>query len=408
MLNYWIWLAQRRNVKLKTRLELLSQLGSPKAVYDANAGDYRAAANVSEDDIAALADKNLEDAEAVLTKCKENNVHILTLEDPAYPQRLKNIYDPPLLLYYKGTLPNFDAIPAIGVVGTRKASMYGVNMSFRLGYEITKCGGLVVSGLAKGVDAAAMQGALVADGSTVGVLGTAIDKVYPACNRQLFKDTESFGCILSEYAPGEETRNWTFLARNRIVSGLSCGVVVTEAPERSGALNTAKNANEEGRDVYALPGNVGVSTSAGTNQLLAEGAKLITCGWDVMREYEGKFPDAVHHSLEKAPEKPAEMMEKVTQEPLKPRKKKNAEVHREEKSIDNPAEADYIDLSKILQGLSADERLIAATIGHKEMLLDDVIAQSGLRTSRVLALLTVLELRKVVRRLPGKRLALRL
>lgn len=412
MLVYWIWLSQCRKVKLKTRLELLYRLGSPKAVYEADEEEYRQAASVTQANLAELSNKSLTEAEEIIAKCERTNVGILTMEDPAYSVRLKNIYEPPLVLYYKGTLPDFDSRPVIGVVGTRKASLYGLNMSFRIGFEITKCGGLVVSGLAQGDDAAAMQGALLANGATVGVLGTAIDKVYPACNRQLFRDTESYGCILSEYAPGEATYSSCFLVRNRIISGLSCGVVVTEAPAKSGALNTAASANEEGRDVYALPGNVDVKTSVGTNQLLNEGARAITCGWDVMREYESRFPEAVHQSLEEAPEshleEPAEKAEKVAQKPLKPRKNEKKKETAEEKRIDNPVTEDYSDLSEILQGLSADERLIAATIGRKQMLLDDVIAQSGLNTAKVLALLTVMELKKVVCRLPGKRLSLRL
>ena len=279
--------------------------------------------------------------------------------------------------------------------GTRKASPYGLKTAQRLGGEIAQGGGLVVSGLAEGVDAAAMLGALNQRASVVGVLGCGIDLVYPRKNKDLYLQTECQGCILTEYAPGTPPLRWNFPKRNRIISGLSCGTVVVEAPEKSGSLLTARLALDQGRDVFVVPGNVDDPRCAGSNRLLRSGAIAVSCGQDVLAEYQGlyrgKLPRYSPISREEKPEKPG------AKEPLK--KKLSREP------IDKAVPELYSD--RVVPGirLSEEERRVLDAIGPGEILVDEVIAKSGLPTGKLLSLLTMLELKGAICRLPGKRVS---
>ena len=228
MLVHWIWFAHRPGLNDRDKMALLQHFRDPEDIYFADDGAFDAI-GLSEDAKTALREKNLTSAEEILEACDREKLHILTCQDAAYPARLKNIADPPNVLYYKGRLPDFDGSPVIGVVGTRKASAYGLTTAKRMGYQIARCGGIVVSGMAYGIDGMAMSGALTAGAPAVGVLGCGADIVYPISNRALFRDTEEYGCILSEFAPGTPPAKWTFPKRNRIISGLSCGVLVLDS-----------------------------------------------------------------------------------------------------------------------------------------------------------------------------------
>ena len=209
--------------------------------------------------------------------------------DAAYPGRLKNIYDPPALLYCKGRLPLLDDLLCVAVVGTRDCTPYGVACAEKLGFGLASGGAAVVSGLAKGIDAAAIRGALRAGGVTVGVVGNGLDVYYPYESRYLYEDVASAGILLSEYPPGTEPASGHFPVRNRIISGLSLAALVVEAPEKSGALITAATALEQGRDVFAVPGPIDAPASVGCNRLIRDGAGLVSDASDILREYEGRF-----------------------------------------------------------------------------------------------------------------------
>ena len=418
MLVHWIWLAHRPGFGPRMKAELLEHFRDPEAVYFS---DEKALGQLglSAEAMAALLDKNLDSSEKILENCRKKRLSILTIQDAAYPSRLKNIPDPPLVLYYKGQLPDFDGLPVIGVVGTRKASAYGLTVAKRMGYQIGKCGGLVVSGMAYGIDGMAMSGALTAGAKTVGVLGCGADIVYPMSNRALFRDVEAYGCILSEFAPGQPAAKWTFPMRNRIISGLSCGVLVVEAPEKSGALITARLALEQGRDVFAVPGNIDMPTCAGSNALLRDGAIMVSSGWDVLSEYSAQFPDKIHR--EEAParqraypdevrraacdaEKAPPMVAQTTRIPKEmPDLKKNLE----KKSIDKEPSEAYSDVNVNFARLSEDERTIVSSVQNGRRLVDDVIAETGMTTGKLLGVLTMLELKGIIKRLPGKQICLK-
>lgn len=417
MLVHWIWLATRPDVNDRTKAALLQHFQDPETAFFADAGSYRLVEGITPEGIEALNDKNLCQAEEILGECDQKNLHILTYQDASYPARLKNISDPPLVFYYKGRLPDFDGTPLIGIVGTRKATPYGMNVAKRMGYQIAKCGGIVVSGMAYGIDGMAMEGALTAGMSAVGILGCGADMVYPQSNKALFEDMEHYGCIMSEFPPGTPPYKWNFPKRNRIISGMSCGVLVVEAPAKSGALITAGLALDQGRDVFAVPGNIDMPTFEGSNRLIQEGAVLAGSGWEVMREYEAQFPDKVHNHMAssgkticseelKAAAQTEKTQPKVAQNPRILGKKQPPKQKIDKKVIDKAESTLYSDFNDSAPALTETEQKIASALRGGERLVDDVIAETGLKSSVVLAELTFMELKGLVKRLPGKRVRL--
>jgi len=419
MLLHWIWLAHRPGVSDRMKVRLLQHFRDPEDIYFADGEAYRHVEGITAEMVETLKDKNLSFAENILECCRREKLHILTYQDAAYPSKLKNIADPPVLLYYKGHLPDFDALPVIGVVGTRKASAYGMQTAKRMGYQIARCGGIVVSGMAYGIDGMAMSGALTAGQMTVGVLGCGADMVYPLSNRALFKDVETCGCILSEFAPGTQPAKWTFPKRNRIISGLSNGVLVVEAPEKSGALITANSALEQGRDVFVIPGNIDQPGFVGSHRLLRDGATLVSSGWDILSEYQALYPDKIRRDQATSHQTvyPDEMRNtlteqekqppKVAQKPELPEKSKPLKKILEKKSIDNCHLEAYSDVNAVRPKRSQDEQLILNALSSGERLVDDVVAETGLAAGKLLAMLTILELQGLVKRLPGKRISLK-
>ena len=413
MLVHWLWLATRGCLSDHSRYQLLTHFADAEEIYYADEASLSRAGELSEEALAALKDKSLQPAEKIIADCNREKIHILTWQDAVYPHRLKNIPDPPVVLYYKGRLPDFDNLPLIGIVGTRHASAYGLNTAKRMGYQIAACGGIVVSGLAAGVDAMAMRGALTANAPVIGVLGCGADIVYPPSNRALFADTEQYGCILTEFPPGTPPVKRNFPKRNRIISGLSCGVLVVEAPERSGALITARQANDQGRDVYVVPGNIDVDTCKGSNALLRDGAIAAGSGWDVVGEYAHLFPGKIRQSTAPLPPmdeaKPQEEnpLPKVAQKPKLPNKKAEKGLFGKKKVIDNSGATPYIDAEAKRPALTSEEEKIVALLEEGSCLADDIVARLELPVSKVLAMLTMLEIKGVVRRLPGKRVELK-
>ena len=371
---YWLWLATRPGMSEREKMAALTHFGSPEDCYYAD--DY-GDLELSKDAVTSLQNKELKEAEDILAACEKKKIQILTFGDLLYPSILRNIIDPPMVLYYKGTLPDFDREPMIGIVGTRKASAYGMTTARQMARQIASHGGVVVSGMAEGIDAMATWGALDAGKTAIGVLGCGVDRIYPICNRELFRKMEQLGCLISEYSPGTPPNRWNFPRRNRIISGLSCGVLVVEAPLKSGALITARQALEQGRDVFVVPGNIGVSSCEGSNALLKDGASLVTSGWDVVGEYAYRYPDKIRENIP-------------------PMEKEDDKI-----VVDNELPPLYSDLEMIAEDLSEMEKAILAAIGSQEQLIDTVIAKTGYPSSDVLAALTMLEVSGFVTTRPG-------
>lgn len=384
MLQHWIWLATRQSVPDTAKLALLERFCDPERIYYAEAQEL-SPFSLTAQALESLADRDLSEAEQILRECTRKKIRVLTVFDGAYPAKLRNIPDPPVVLYCLGQLPDLDALPSIGVVGTRKASAYGLMAAEKLGYQLASCGAVVVSGMARGIDAMAMKGALSAGGGVIGVLGCGVDVVYPRENGPLFEDTRNFGCILSEYPPQTKPLPYHFPHRNRIISGLSDGVLVVEAPKESGALITARQAADQGRDVFVIPANIGVTTGEGSNALLREGALAVSCGWDVAEEYAQRYPGKIRQA------KPAQDLS-VSPE---------TELSAAKKDIDNSVNGNYIDLAKLTPSLSEQEQAVVRCLSSGRKPVDDVIADSGLPAEQILPALTMLEIRSIVRRLPG-------
>ena len=358
MLKYWLWLATRRGLGKNGALAVLRQFGTPEAAFCADEAAVRSLESIKNP--ASLLDKEMHEAEEILRLCYQKNIHILTFADAAYPERLRNIDDPPLLLYYQGVIPAIDTEPVIAVVGTRKASAYGLLQAKQLGYQLGKLGAVVVSGGAAGIDTLALKGALTAGRPVMAVLGCGCDVDYPRQNHDLFEDIRRHGCLLSEYPPQTPPLPEHFPVRNRILSGIALGVLVVEAPKRSGALNTAHHAYNQGRDLFAVPGNVGIPTCAGNLQLLKEGASVVEEGWDVMKEYVHLYPELVAPQPKPVPMELNADDLRTAEKPEKtePVVAENAEVPEksDRKTVDKPKRKAYIDVQEILPKLSPDEK----------------------------------------------------
>ena len=422
MLLHWIWLAHRPGLSDRGRAALLQRFQDPEDIFYADRKTLAEVEGLSGTGLEALGDKGLDEAQSILKICRDKKLGILTFQDAAYPRRLRNISDPPAVLYYKGQIPDLESCPAIAVVGTRKASAYGLTTAKRMGYQIARCGGIVVSGMAYGIDGMATAGALTAGSPAVGVLGCGVDVVYPMSNRSLFRDMEEYGWLVSEFPPGYPPSRWTFPKRNRIISGMCNGVLVIEAPEKSGSLITARQAAEQGRDVFAVPGNIDLPSFQGSNQLLRDGAIMVSSGWEVVSEYEGLYPNSLRKELGQCrqtayPEEvqfaadSGKQYEKVAQDIQKPKQIRNLKKKLDKidkKDIDNTASRPYSVVDTDSIPLSDEERSVIQILEQGERLVDDVIAQTGLPAGKLLSLLTMMELKGVVRRLPGKRIALQI
>jgi len=360
------WLALSLTPGLASRLSarLLKRFGSPDGVFRASLSQLEScslpaqvAQSVVKKESFKRAEKELK-AAGNIDRCR-----LINWTDPEYPQTLLQIYDPPVLLYVRGDAQVLN-LPSLSIVGTRKPTLYGTQMAERLGRDLAGRGITIVSGMARGIDAIGHQGALASGGRCVGVLGTGIDVCYPKENKKLYEKILERGAFISEFPLHTHPAPENFPIRNRIVAGMPLGVVVIEGAQYSGSLITARLAMEFGREVFGVPGNVTQSVSFAPNQLIKQGAKLVTNAEDVIEE----LPTPVRAALVQAEKPEAEQRSLLVQASL------------------SAAEKKLYDL------LSTDEPL------H----IDNIVDQSGLHSSEVLATLFDLEMKGLVRQSPGK------
>ena len=383
-LKYWAWLSTA-DISVRTRWKLIDHFQDAEAVFTAS-DDAIKQLGISGRELEVIKNRDTKQAQKVLELCEQKGIEPVTINDRAYPERLKNISCPPIVLYVRGKLPELDANAPIALIGTRSASVYGLGMAKRMAYEMVKCGAILVSLVHGPVDEAALKGAMLADGCCVAVLGTPIDED----NRRI-NDIASKGAVISEIAPGVESRKNHFRDRNRIASGLSVGVLVVEAPEKSGTLLFCQEANEQGKEIFALPGNADSLNCAGSLALIKEGAKLVTCGLEVMEEFKALYPEKINLVKDhKLPEE-AKTAEDVSQRAPAPAK-----------AIDKPTGRGYIDLKEQLKSLNEDQLKIICAIEAPSSHIDDIIQETGFGAAKVLSQLTVLEIKGFVRRLPGR------
>ena len=358
-LKYWLWLTTAPALSNRAKLLLLEHFSSPEDVYYAQPDQLCLVEGITRQQAESLSDKSLARAEKVLADCARDGQFIVTMDDAAYPARLRDMYDPPVLLYGKGSMPLFDEEAAVAVVGTRKCSPYGTRAASQLGYELARQGGLVISGLAKGIDGAAHQGALRAGGFTAAVLGGGADVVYPPENRRLYEDIAATGVILSEYPPG-----------------------TVEASAQSGALITARLALEQGRDVFAVPGPINAASSRGCNQLIRDGAGLVMEAWDVLGTYQQRFPQKLRPIRAVLPETPGSAEAEPASASAQP-------VRQPEKAPALP----ILNMAREGAALTDDQqRILRMLPTDRPLLADEAAVATDLPVRRVLSALTMLEI----------------
>ena len=288
--RYWLWLSlifEPGSLKCDALLHAFDY--NPKAIYEAERSAYEPICGKNLRLINALCDKSLDRVYEVLKFCEENNVGLLTRDDPKYPSHLLKIQGQPPVLYYKGTIPDFKNKLSIAMVGTRQVTSYGSSAAYTIAHDVAAAGAIVVSGMALGTDTAAHRGALDAKGITVAFLGCGIDRVYPKENESLMNEIIKSGAVMTDYPPGARPEGRHFPVRNRLISGVCHGVLIVEAAKKSGALITAEHALKQGRLIYAIPGRIGELNSEGTNYLLSRGAKTVTKSYDILADFRTLF-----------------------------------------------------------------------------------------------------------------------
>lgn len=397
--KHWLWLSTLQGVSLQLKHSLLDHFGDPEAIYYGQREEYLLAPGMTGAAADALADKDTSGADRILEDCARMGLQLLSLQDTAYPGRLRDISSAPLLLYVQGRMPLFDGEAALAMVGTRRASPYALEAGERLAGEIAGRGGLIVSGLAVGVDAAAHRGALRSGGFTAAVIAGGHDIPYPRENRRLYEDIAARGVILSEYPPGTKHMAEHFPQHNRIISGLSVGVIVVEAPRRSGALITASRALDQGREVFAVPGPIYDPRCEGSNRLLEEGAHPALHAWGVLSHYENRFPQKIRAQRGDLPRRFGQNQK--TEKSARPEKP----VHTPPPERREPPDRPVLVLSGD-HGLTDDQiRLVKALRGRTAQ-ADELIEETGIPARRALSALTVLELDEIVTQDAGKQFSL--
>jgi len=351
--------------------KLVEHLGDTEKIFSLKTGEIREITGVS----SPVAEKvrgsrGSDEYKKEIRYIENENINVLCFCDEDYPRSLRNIYDPPAVLYYKGTMPGQDDI-FVAVVGARQCSLYGMTAAEQLSAGMAECGVTIVSGMAKGIDSAAHRGTLRSSGKTVAVMGTGFKHIYPKGSEKLVTEICQRGAVITEFPCDTIPAKFTFPRRNRIISGMSRGVLVVEAAKRSGALITVDFALEQGKDVFAVPGQVGSVTSFGTNSLIQNGAKLVLSVRDILDEV---APD------------------------ISPSRCKEGKDLLGKNEVMVPEDA----AGKIAENMSLDQKNVFEVIpGGERVSIDEIGVLSGVGVGSIHSVLLFLELKGMVRSLPG-------
>ena len=438
---YWIWLSLKLNNQNSVFQRLLDQFGnSPYEIYKADENELDRATHLSEFQKKVLLDKNLDEALSIHNYCKWNDVGIMVYTDSIYPESLKSMKNPPILLYYMGHIPNLNNRVCVSVVGTRKMTEYGMRSCYKLSYELASAGAVIVSGMALGIDSVAHAGAIGARGTTIAVLGCGIDVIYPKQHRKLRKYICEHGAVITAYHPSTPAYKNNFPERNAIISALSEGTLVVEAPKSSGALITAERAAEQSRTVYALPGSIEEPMSEGPNHLIKNGAMAVTCARDILNYYfenhsrlvdpvklrqgelSSDFDNGILNDLGinvtcygKGPkETPSSLLKKLNDQlnnnaeqnsdyysaPKIKRINENQSSSKEENNTNAKIEPTPIDESA-LEGLTDEQRRIFNDLSCDKPTSVDALVKGGYNIGTLMASLTILEIKGLIASLPG-------
>lgn len=419
---YEIWLTTCLSAGSKAYEKLFEHYATAYDVYRAEAEELERI-GISPRLIAALCKKDLRRAEQATEFCQKKDVKVIVRGESEYPARLEAIQNPPYALYVKGSVKSAESEYSTAIVGTRNMSEYGMRMAYKIAYELAASGAAVVSGMALGVDGIAHVGALEAGGDTVAVLGCGLDKIYPPSHRKLMGIIAARGALVSEFAPGTPPMSGNFPLRNRIISGLARSTLVIEGNQNSGSMLTAREAIRQGRDIFAIPGNIGVSNALGTNALIRDGARVALCardiigvrsedGIDIDRLAEAELnsdldiavlgqygvapaayvsPPAQRDGIGRMDEEPV----KRKPEPKKPAAKKPEAAKREEKA---EAEPQKTNLAPIPEGIMRD---IYESMPKGKPVTADFFASFGLSSGELVGYISMLEVMGYITSTPG-------
>ena len=394
MLKDWIWLTTRKGLGSRGVMQVLEFFGTPERAFYADPEQYDQISGLSALARSSLRDKGQEGTDRILGDCDRLGVRIMTLNDGNYPERLREIADPPAVLYIRGGLFRFDQEAVIGIVGAREPSPYGEKVAAQLGLDLARNGVLLVSGIAQGIDSIALKGALQGGGRVVSVLGGGVDVPYPWQNRYLYEDVAAAGALISEYPPGTPPIGEHFPVRNRIISGLALGVVAVECARRSGTMKTVEHAMEQDRDVFAIPGNIDAPMSEGPNWLLRQGARPVTCAQDILEEYLDRFPQQLSKAAPLSPEAARQRLEQVRSREQTPEPAAKAEQERE-----------VVPRERQKSRFTDDQLSILHVLGEKgkQYTADELVERTQIPARRVLSALTMLQVDGAVQEHPGRR-----
>lgn len=365
---YSVWLSLLDGIGGISGKQLYELYGDYESVYKLTADEIDSLDMIKSNQKLVMKNKNLDYAKSIVEKCESMGIEIIAYDDKEYPDMLREIYDPPIVLYKKGIPFDFNNTALTAIVGARKASVYGVRCAEDYASDLSKSNIVVVSGMASGVDGAAHRGALKAGMPTVAVLGNGIDICYPLENRDLYERIKEYGVLISEYPPATSPHSGNFPKRNRIIAAISHATVVVEAGLRSGSLKTAEYANEYGKMVFAIPNMITNRAAVGSNNLIKDYACITTTPNDIVEYFYGRF------------------------------------------GVGKMSGKDNSDISlyeKMLENLSEDEKKILSVLSEVPKHIDRIVRESGLPAGRVNANLTLLEMKALVSAMPGSSYALR-
>ncbi|MBQ2676041.1 MAG: DNA-processing protein DprA [Clostridia bacterium] len=407
--RYWIWLQTALGYGSAKAIRVLEHFDSVADFYNAGENKWREMKMFTSLELERLKKASLNQADQVIRECDRCGYSIITPDDDQYPVRLLRIKDPPVVLYVWGTLPDIDDNVTIAMVGTRKCTENGLIVAELLGYRIAQAGGIIVSGGAKGIDTACSQGAVDAKSASVIVLGCGLNHPYLLDNLQIRNNVAKNGAVISEYQPRYSSSRYTFPRRNRIMSALALGVVVVESPKKSGSLITADHALEQGKDVYAIPGDIMSEAYAGNNAMLQDGATAVYTPYDILSEYVSEYPHRLNLKNAAIPISEDKLFNKIAQRYIP----KDNEGYFVKKPVDKakPMEKvadvkeDYGEfvLPRSNVPLSEKTSKIYNCFTKEDVTIDILISRSGMDIGTVLAAVTELEIYGLIKSLPGER-----
>jgi len=382
-LDCWLWLSLKKGMNASKIDRLIKLFKTPRNIYNMSKDELSQVKAFDKRTVLALADKSLQRVTDVKRRCKAHNINILTYDSPYYPDNLRRIDAPPYVLYTRSAQKiNLNEYIRIAMVGNRRATEYGTAMAKKFAYELASNDVVIVSGMADGIDGASHRGAIDAGGITVAVLGCGPDRPYPYFHKELMQKIIETGMVISEYPPGDTPDRWHFPERNRIISGLSLGTLVVEAPKRSGSLITANYAIDQGRGLFAVPADITKVSSEGTNNLLKEYAIAVTSARDIFNYYSFDYSDIANIK--------------------KLRKEKGMAVETEYKET----EKKKISKEEMYKDLTEDEKHIINKLGDTPVSFDEILSSTGIAADKLTSLITMLEIKGKIKTHPGKNFTL--